>query len=795
MKRCILLALAICLLALPLTPILSPGTAVAANDDLDWIEDEIHYTPYVGDVFILAPKVVNENSAVDLQVKAVFGYSQEAQDAWIYDVSDPSDWPQEDQSYESQAIEWASFANWDEDIPFETPLLEPVVETTLVDYSAVELPFLLETDLDAAAGQYSVPYVVFYRQWTDVDGDGECDLGDDYGSWYHMSRLTTINLEPKRGQDPFVNVVDTIIWVDNNENRQLDWVEEEDDANENGFMDTGEGEVRGSVDPGESFYVSLKVRNDGSYAARNIMVKLAYEEARTAGAVSDDLLQMLSELIGIDLSSVLGSSEDSSEYQDEMPFMPIRDSVDWIQTLVPGQDDYVDFPLKVQDTAQSTQYKVPVSLLFQDESGFDEPVVENMIGIDVQGRARFEIAGITTDPTRIHEGDRYSIEIQLENIGSKAAQSVRVGLSVNGEEAIQEQYLGGIEPGSIGIAIFDVEAGSEGLTTLELKINYLQETEEGMVSASDLGEVTERKVEIEILSEPAISSLTWGIIALVIIVIAILIIVILRRRSKGKDKEEEDWGGGPPNSLWGDGGSQDMGWAAPTGGENAGSQTDVMASYSGENVGEQGAMASVASIVGSPADEAKGERYEAEVAVMERASALEEVMEDGRLAMAVGRPVNETEMAANGTELSELEESTVVEEAHKEAVVEVGAPLSESEMETYSSEAPVVAETADSMVVGEHVKGRLEQLEETPKRSRIRRGFSRVAHWIKDMRPFIIRWENVPWSHEEKEPEIEAQKKDAVDWFPNSRIGEIARERLQRLEMEADSSEHKVAAG
>ena len=593
LKKSILLLLVLCL-AIPLTPFLASGTVVADDPvDIELISVDSRPAPTVGGVFVMTPSIKNISDTQDYHIKAVFGYAFD-KDAYDY----PLEWPYDVKEYlespslQSQEIDWANYQDWEEDYPFGTPLLHPVFETPAERLTVVDLPFLLETDRDANPGEYNVPYVIFYREWTDENDDGICDAGDTYGDWQHISRLKTIDLRLAQGQDSFVDVDETVVWVDLDDDRELDWIGQDedgnwnDDANENGYMDPGEGEVRGAIDPGESFYVTLKVKNKGTYAARNIQVKLAFEETRPEEEAIEQILESFGQLLGIDLEALAGLAGGSgaldvtkSEYKGEMPFTPVTDSIEFIQALEPGEEAEAVFALKATSSAESDLYNVPVSILFQDGLGLDQPAVNNMVGIQVGGTPRFEIAGVTTDPSEIRAGDRYTIEIQLENIGSQVAKSVSVSLFAGGEEVAQEQFLGSLEPGSIGIAIFDAKAGQEGLTELGVEIDYLQESDGAFTPVT----VQARSVKLDVLPEAGISTLTWVLVALVVIAAVVLGIVLWRRRSKGEEDEGE-WGG-PQDGLWG-GGPQSEEQMARAEGEKAGAQSNVVASHAKHSVAE-----------------------------------------------------------------------------------------------------------------------------------------------------------------------------------------------------------------
>ena len=767
LKKSILLLLVLCL-SIPLTSFLASDTAVADDPvNVELVSVDFRPSPTAGGVFVMTPRVKNISATQDYHVKAVFGY---AFDKDKYDC--PLEWPYdvnkypESSSTQSQEIDWAKYQDWEEDYPFETPLLHPVFETSVESLTVVDLPLLLETNRDVNPGEYNVPYVIFYREWiTDRNGDGECDAGDEYGDWQHISRLKTIDLRPAQGQDSFVDVDETIVWVDLDNDRELDWVGQDedgnwnDDANENGYMDPGEGEVRGAIDPGESFYVTLRIENKGTYAATNIQVKLAYEETRPQGDESlDYIVDALSDLLGMDVSALLGGQEPTSEYQGEAPFTPVRDSVEFIQALEPGEEAEAVFSLKATSSAQSDLYNVPVSILFQDDAGNDAPVVVNMVGIEVGGTPRFEIAGVTTDPSTVRAGDRYTIEVQLENIGSQVAKSVSVRLFDGEEEVAQEQFLGSMEPGSIGIAIFDAKAGQEGLTELGVEIDYLQESDGVFTPVT----VQARSVKLDVLPEAGISTLTWVVVAVVVIAAVVLGIVLWRRRSKGEEDEGE-WGG-PQDGLWG-GGPQNKEWMARAEGEKVGAQSDVVASHVEESV------TGLAAETACSTDEASAETYRVRIVKPKETPAP----------VVIGEPL---------VQPAEYEEEEAQSSPEERGRLRRMFGWMRPRRPFKRSAVAESAEVADPVIIEPAIQAVQYEGEEAESSTEKRGKLRRMSSWMRSKRPFIVSWENVPWSRETR-----LTSENGEQWSPNSRIGGLAKDRLMRQDVRADNPEGEVAAG
>jgi hypothetical protein len=189
--------------------------------------------------------------------------------------------------------------------------------------------------------------VIFY--WIDSDGNGQQDSGEE---WQAIEKVEVIEVKT-RGDQPFVDIVQTVLWVDGNHNGRLDWVDDNsngktDSTDWNGSMDSGEGEVRGSVAPGESFNITLKMANDGSYPAKNVRAMLAYQTSgSSSSSAASNFLDSLGTLLGFDIASLLKSlgvsssgstsTTPSGSYAESTPFIFNGDSVQYVQAMEPSE--------------------------------------------------------------------------------------------------------------------------------------------------------------------------------------------------------------------------------------------------------------------------------------------------------------------------------------------------------------------------------------------------------------------------------------------------------------------------
>ena len=347
--------------------------------------------------------------------------------------------------------------------------------------------FLLETQDSAEVGSYDAPICVFYR-----DEDGHVQPS--------MSRLAVFEVGPEPGYT-FVDIVTKGVSL-----KQTSRFTQE------------------TIGPGDEFYVSLGIKNHGEIAAQNIRVLFTYKVDQDTGSITTDLKDLFDIMEGAVpedlLEGILGSSSPTTEMVST-PFTPMETLIQFIDVLEPQEEKTVVFKLKANREAEPTLYTVPVSILYQDNAGNEQPVTSDGIGIELQGQPVFAIAGVITDPSIVHKGDKYVLEVQIENIGTAISKSVVVLLGDNKKASL----LGSMDSGDIGIAMFDLEADEVGTNNMSIVIEYLDSAGEKIN--------LEGSLTTTIYEREGVNKLY---VALGIIGAIILLVVVLIRRSRSQEE-------------------------------------------------------------------------------------------------------------------------------------------------------------------------------------------------------------------------------------------------------------------
>ena len=187
-----------------------------------------------------------------------------------------------------------------------------------------------------------------------------------------------------------------------------------------------------SVDPGDSFNVTLTLYNDGRASARDISVNV--------NATTDAI-----------------TPRNSENY--------------YIPELEEGEEAVLNLTFATDTGAPLGLTPILVTIDYRGADLAESRQVET-IGIPIVGRARMGVASVRTEPSRITAGTPVDLTIRIENTGTADAESVRAtieGLPLPGSK---EAFLGTIEPGNDGPAVFALQADKEGVFDYTLIIQY-----------------------------------------------------------------------------------------------------------------------------------------------------------------------------------------------------------------------------------------------------------------------------------------------------------------------------------
>ncbi len=237
-----------------------------------------------------------------------------------------------------------------------------------------------------------------------------------------------------------------------------------------------------SVDPGDPFNVTLTLHNDGQASANEV-------------------------LVGINTTSRSITPRRSENY--------------YIPELQPGEEAVLNLSFETDTNAPTGLQPIIITIDYQsaDRAAFQQ--VET-IGIPIVGRARMGVASIRTEPTWITTGDQVDLTIRVQNTGTADAKSVQATIDDLAFVGTKEAFLGTIEPGNDGPAVFSLQTGRAGEFPYTLTIRY----------TDGYGEHTTGQALQMIVTEPG--PVPAIAVAIAIIIIVIVVAAFWYRRGKGK---------------------------------------------------------------------------------------------------------------------------------------------------------------------------------------------------------------------------------------------------------------------
>ena len=158
---------------------------------------------------------------------------------------------------------------------------------------------------------------------------------------------------------------------------------------------------------------------------------------------------------------------------DQLPqIIPLDDSSRFIQKLDAQESETVSFRLKVASDSNPTSYNIPIIITGTDETHNHSVTSTEVIGLDVQGKAKLTIANIKTDPLLGSVNEEMTLTIRIENAGKGDAKSVKVAIVDLPFPGIKEAFLGKVEADDDSPAVFTLIPDKGGEFTYSLVITY-----------------------------------------------------------------------------------------------------------------------------------------------------------------------------------------------------------------------------------------------------------------------------------------------------------------------------------
>ncbi len=169
------------------------------------------------------------------------------------------------------------------------------------------------------------------------------------------------------------------------------------------------------IEPGDDFELGISVKNVGSNTIKWMKVILSPNPpAEVTGQLTSQLTQIPAGTTGGAPSSVI---------------IPISSDLERVfKDVSPGDKVLATYVLSVEPDAESKNYAMAVTLVYQDETGMVS-TESRVIGIKIKGTPNLEFQGIEADPAVPYNGEEVIISVTLENNGTAEARSVKVSIA------------------------------------------------------------------------------------------------------------------------------------------------------------------------------------------------------------------------------------------------------------------------------------------------------------------------------------------------------------------------------
>lgn len=200
------------------------------------------------------------------------------------------------------------------------------------------------------------------------------------------------------------------------------------------LIDLGEVTVPAEIYPGDVVNISTKIVNKGTYLSGDLFVSLVYSGTGT------------------------------------FAFTPLTEMEQYMGKVQKDSEKAVSFRLKMDDTVTKGTY--PFTLTAQTANS----TAQETVYLIVRGKPDIRIATVAASEEKLYPNTDFSLSIQLDNIGSGTADSLKVALLNNPFLGLDQNLVGSIEEDDSGTAIFDfrIPADTEsGAYVIPLRVTYL----------------------------------------------------------------------------------------------------------------------------------------------------------------------------------------------------------------------------------------------------------------------------------------------------------------------------------
>jgi len=181
---------------------------------------------------------------------------------------------------------------------------------------------------------------------------------------------------------------------------------------------------------------------------------------------------------------------DLPEFFQETSSFSTRQS---LGNLEPGQVKTAEFNFDINETAPAGPTTVNGELSYSSDNSASDITDPVSFDLHIEGKPQFQITGVESE---LRTGSNRELRLEVRNVGEEKSSSTRIRVLDSSDQPFSydssSQYIGSLEPGQTGEAVFNVETDSDAAVK-----NYLVDFETRGVRGTEVF-VEDETVEVEV---------------------------------------------------------------------------------------------------------------------------------------------------------------------------------------------------------------------------------------------------------------------------------------------------------
>lgn len=183
----------------------------------------------------------------------------------------------------------------------------------------------------------------------------------------------------------------------------------------------------------------------------------------------------------IDVNLTNLGSEDAksvrvSLFSNSTNFIPLDSSDRYLAGIQPGETDKVSFEVGVNSGTLPGFYPLAVFITYSNPRGEEQPQVRQVTGIEVAGVSDVTVYG-SASPAPVTAGKKYSLSVQVSNIGTTQLKSVRASIAGDTFDVLSstESYIGTLNVDDYSTLTFPIyvkDGTGVGRQTFNVLVTY-----------------------------------------------------------------------------------------------------------------------------------------------------------------------------------------------------------------------------------------------------------------------------------------------------------------------------------